>query len=162
MPGTDHLAFELEAISRRLREIGEGGLVRELSRGIGKAVEPVPQAIRAGLKPHLPDRYAEVLDADTKISRRTTTTPDGVQVTVYATNASDRKRKLERLDSGILWHPLFGRFPRRDPRNRWFEQGADKGVQPGWFTGPAEDNAPQVREEIGRALDEVTRKAVGG
>lgn len=161
MPGPERLAFELEAISARLREIGEGGLADSLSRAIGKAVDPVKEEIRAGADAHMPNRYAEVLLGDTKIGRRTSSYPDGTQVTVYATNASDRKRKLQRLDNGILWHPLFGRFPRRDPRNKWFEQGADKGVHPGWFSGPAEAAVPRVREEITRALDEVVRKAVG-
>jgi hypothetical protein len=157
VPDIDQLPSQLAAISARLKEIGEEGLVRELSRQIGQAVAPVPGKIRAGLKPHLPDRYAEVLDADTNIGRRTTTTPDGTQVIIYATNKSLRKRRLQRLDDGILWHPLFGRFPRRDPRNRWFEQE----VQPGWFTGPVEEAAPQVRDAIQQALDEVVRKAVG-
>ena len=157
MPGTDQLAFDLAAISARLRDIGEGGLTRELTRAIGKAVEPVEKNIRAGLKPKLPDPYARELDASITVGRRTTTTIDEAQVTVYATNKGIKNRKLSRLDSGILWHPLFGRFPRTDRRNRWFEQS----VTPGWFTQPAQDAAPQVREAIGQALDAVAEKAAG-
>jgi len=37
MPGTDRLAFDLAALSLRLKVAGEGGLVRELSRAIREA-----------------------------------------------------------------------------------------------------------------------------
>jgi hypothetical protein len=162
MPDLDDLAFQLAAISNRLRELGEGGLARELSRSIGDAVDTIPPKIRAGLDPKLPNRYARVLEEDVKFTRRTFTDGDGTRVSLYASNATARNRALGRLDEGILWHPLFGRFPRGSKRNRWFEQGAGKGVQPGWFTKPVEDAAPQVREVIRRALDDIVEKAVRG
>lgn len=153
MPGVDELAVQLAAISARLKEIGEGGLARELSRGIGNAVDPLEQEIRDGLRPHLPNRYADLINADLHVFRRTHTTPDEAQVTVYARTEGHAKRRLRRLDSGILWHPLFGQ------RGRWFEMG-EPHVRPGWFSGPAEDATPRAREEIRKALDEVVRKAV--
>jgi hypothetical protein len=157
MAGVDNLAFQLQAVSARLKELGETGLARELSRGIGKAVKPLPDRIRSGLTSYLPHRYAATMSPDTKIARSTVQTHDGTQVVIYATNDTTRKRKLQRLDGGVLWHPLFGRFPRRDPRNRWFEQE----VRPGWFTKPVQDAVPEVRQAITEALDEVVRKAVG-
>ena len=162
MPDLDDLAFQLAAISNRLKELGEGGLARELARHVGEAVDTIPPKIEAGLKPKLPDRYAELLGKETKITRRSFTDGDGMRVSLYASNAGAKARKLQRLDDGILWHPLFGRFPRGDPRNRWFEQGADKGVHPGWFTQPVEDAGPEVREVIRKALDDIVEKAVRG
>ena len=152
------MASELEAVAFRLRRAGEEDLARELTAGMRRGVEPVPDKIRAGLKPHLPDRYAALLDEDTSITVVVRNSGADATASVRATNASFRKRKLNRLDAGILWHPLFGRFPRGDPRNRWFEQG-EPSVQPGWFTGPAEDAAPEVRAELEQALRDVTAKA---
>jgi hypothetical protein len=154
MAGVDDLALQLQAVSARLKEIGEDGLARSLSTAIGKAVRPLPGEIRDGMRSYMPNAYAAVLAADTKISRRTTQTEDGTKVTVYATNASFRQRRLSRLDSGILWHPVFGN------RKEWREQGAPS-VTPGWFSDPAEKSAPDIRAAITEALDEVVRKAVG-
>jgi hypothetical protein len=164
MPGVDELAFTLSAVAGRLREIGEGGLVRELTQEISDAVAPVPDRIRAGLDAHLPNRYAEVLDAGLRISRSVSPAVAGeeTQVSVIASAGSRRsgQRKLAQLDNGILWHPLFGRFPYRDPRNRWF-QNEPPSVTPGWFSDPVEESVPEVREAVERALDNVVAKAVG-
>lgn len=157
--GVDELADHLAAISARLREIGDGALARRLSAGIGKAVEPVEQEVRNGLRSHLPDRYAEVLGADLKFYRRTFTSADEARVAVYCTTQSGRDRRIRRQDEdGILWHPLFGRFPRRDPRNRWFAMG-EPHVKPGWFSGPCENATPRVRREIENALNDITERA---
>ena len=152
------MASELEAVAFRLRRAGAEDLARELTAGMRRGVQPVPARIRAGLKPKLPDRYAEVLDADTDIKVAVRNSGADATASVIATNASLRKRKLNRLDHGILWHPLFGRFPRGDPRNRWFMQELPS-VEPGWFTAPAEDAAPEVRAALEQALRDVTAKA---
>lgn len=149
MAGLDDLAVQLGEVRARLQEAGETGLVRSLADAIGKAVEPVEQAIRDGLAPRLPDRYAAVIDADLLVTRRTFTDPDGARVTVYARTEGDPKRSLRRLDSGILWHPTFG----------WRVSGREQQVGPGWFSGPAEDTAPRAREEIEKAIDDVVQKA---
>ena len=150
MPDTDQLAFDLAALSLRLRETGEGALARELSGKITDAVRPLPDAVRAGLKPHLPDRYAGVLDEDLKLARRTVWDPDGTRVTVTATTPGIRRR-LKRLDDGILAHPLWGN------RKHWRNQQ----VGAGWFSGPAEDAIPGVRDAIAQAVREVTEEAAG-
>jgi hypothetical protein len=150
MPGTDELAFALSAVAARLREIGDGGLARELQKAIGDAVAPVGGEIRRGLRPHLPDRYADVLDADLKISRSSSLSGDEARVTVLASPGGTRKRKLAQSDAGILLHPLYG------DRKRWFAQP----VTPGWFSGPVEDAGPQVRQAVEAALDAIVEKAV--
>jgi hypothetical protein len=150
MLGVDELAFALSAVAARLREIGDGGLARELQKAIGDAVAPVGGEIRRGLRPHLPDRYAEVLDADLKISRSSSLSGDEARVTVLASPGGTKKRKLQPLDDGILLHPLYGN------RGRWFAQQ----VTPGWFSGPVEDAGPQVRQAVEAALDAIVEKAV--
>ena len=148
MPGLDDAASELESIARHLRRAGETELVRELTAAMRRAAGPVPDQIRAGLKPHLPDPYATALDTGVRlgVSVRTSDRDPGVSVTGQATG---KGRKLRRLDAGLLTHPLWGN------REHWYTQL----VGPGWFTGPARDATPQVRREIERALEDTAAAA---
>lgn len=149
------MASELEAAAVRLRNAGSDDLVRELTAAMRRAVQPVPGKIEAGLKPHLPDPYAETLGADLDIrtiARAGSVSTDAV-VSVYATTRSGKARKLKPLDAGGLHHPLFG----RRGKGEWFRQV----VEPGWFTGPAGDAAPQVLAELEKARDDISAKAEG-
>jgi len=162
MGDVDRLAEDLAAMAARFRETAGGKLTRELSRRIGKAVEALQPAVEARLIPDFPDRYAQTLGRSLKFRRYTTTTGDGMEVTVNMTAPTagnrSRGRRIQRLEQGILWHPLYGRFPRGDPRNRWYSQE----VTPGFFTGPAGRVRDEVRGQIREALRDVTRKAVSG
>jgi hypothetical protein len=151
MPGLTEAASELESIARHLRRAGDGDLVRELTAAMRRAVIPVQDQIRAGLRPRLPDRYAATLDAGIRlgVNVRTGERNPGVSVTAQATGG--KGRKLRRLDAGLLSHPVYGN------REVWRTQR----VEPGWFTGPAEDAAPDVRAELERALEDVAAKATG-
>ena len=145
MAGLVEAASELESIARHLRRAGETELARELTRAMRDAAGQVPDKIQAGLKPHLPDPYAAALDESLRlgVNVRTSGGNPGVSVTGTA------RRKLRRLDAGLLTHPLYG------DREHWFTQR----VTPGWFTGPAEAAAPQVRAELERALEDTAAKA---
>jgi hypothetical protein len=157
MAGVGDLAFDLNAIAVRLRELGETGLVRELQREIGDAVAPLPARIRAGLRPHLPDRYADVLDADLSVTRRTFLGGAGgeARVSVYASPRL-KKRKLSMSNAGFLWHPVYGN------RKEWsVNEAPGHGMAEGWFSRPVEDAVPQVRNAVERALDNVVAKATG-
>jgi hypothetical protein len=149
MAGLADAAAELEALAFRLRRAGDGELVREVTKAMRDAVDPVQDDIRAGLKPHLPNPYAAALDEDLRlgVNVRTTDRDPGVAVTGQART---KARKLRNLDEGIIHHPLFG------DREHWYAQG----VEPGWFTGPAEKGGPRVRSAIERALADVADKAV--
>lgn len=153
MAGLDDAASELESIARHLRAAGEGELVRELQKAIRDGVRSVQDDIRAGLRPRLPDPYADVLDADLsfRVSQRTSERDPGVTLRATTTGKEAARRRLRRLDRGVLAHPFFGN------RKKWYDQQ----VEPGWFTGPAEADAPRVRAEIEQALEDVSAKAVG-
>jgi hypothetical protein len=164
MAGLADAAAELEALAFRLRRAGDGELLREVTKAMRDAVEPVEDEIRAGLRPHLPDRYADELNADLRIGTnvRTAGSDPGVSVTAQAGSfggtghAAGRGRKLRDLDGGILHHPLFG------DREHWYKQeGAGDGVTPGWFTGPAEAAGPRVRASMERALEGVKNRVEG-
>jgi hypothetical protein len=155
MAGLADAAAELEALAFRLRRAGDGGLVREVTKAMRDAVVPVQDQIRAGLRPNLPNRYAAELDADLRlgVNVRTSERDPGVAITGKAIT---KARKLRNLDEGRLTHPGPG-----NDREHWYTQeGAAKGVEPGWFTSPARDAAPRVRTAIERALADVADKAV--
>jgi hypothetical protein len=154
MAGLADAASELEALAFRLRRAGDTELVAEVTKAMRDAVVPVQDEIRAGLAPHLPNRYAAVLDADVRLgtSVRTGGSDPGVSVTGQA---AGKARRLRDLDAGILHHPVFG------DRSVWRKQG-EPSVQPGWFTGPAEAAGPRVRDGIEKALEDVAARAAGG
>lgn len=143
-------ADELESIARHLRLAGDVELVREVTRAMRRAVEPVKEEIRAGLKPKLPDRYAAVLDGGVRLGVNVRTSDRDPGVTLTGT-PTGKARKLRYLDAGRLTHPVFG------DRETWRTQE----VEPGWFTGPAQDADPRVRRDIEQALDDISNLAAG-
>jgi hypothetical protein len=148
------MASELEAAAVRLRRAGQDDLARELTAAMRRAVQPVPGRIRDGLDAHLPNHYADDLNAgiDIKTIARSNGVTDAV-ATVYAQSRGG-VRKLRNLDRGLLTHPLFG------DREHWYTQEMPS-VRPGWFTGPCQDAAPRVRAELEKALADVAAKAAG-
>ena len=121
------------------------------------AVAPVPDLIRAELHAHLPDQYADELNASLDI--KTITRPGGGSVATAAVQVyaqTSRDRKLKRLDRGLIAHPVFGN------REVWrTQEGADKGMVPGWFTRTCQDAEPRVHAALERALKDVGDKAAG-
>jgi hypothetical protein len=153
MAGLNDAATELEALAFRLRRAGEEELLREITKAMRKAAAPVPDEIRAGLKPKLPDRYAAVLEEDVRLGVNVRTAGSDPGVSVTGTPAG-KARRLRSLDAGILHHPLWG------DREHWYRQG-EPSVRPGWFTGPAEAAGPRVRDGIEKALAGVADRAAG-
>lgn len=145
----DYLATELEHVARHLALAGDTGLRKELQDAVTRATRTVPEAIRGGLDAHLPNRYAGDLSADLRItvSKRYGQRDPGITVT--ATTRGAKRRKLRRLNRGILEHPLWGN------RDHWYAQA----VTPGWFTGPAEQAGERARAEIEMAMDRVAVEA---
>jgi len=154
MPGSVTGAADFAALSRRLKEAGETGLRRELYRAISRAAGPLADEISsaAHLRPYMPNRYAEVLAADLRVSvsRRTGNDP-GVSIRAKARAHS---RKLQQLDDGIIEHPLWG--------NRKFWRKQFGGMRSGFFTDPAEHAAPDMRDAILAAMRETARKITTG
>ena len=154
---TDQAALDLAELAQNLRDIGETGLRKELVTSIRHAADTIPPVVRAQLKPRLPDRYAEILNADLDMGNYVHTSAYDVGVWAWA-RPRVKQRRLPRLDAGVLWHPVFA--DRTAPRRTWTwrEQGLPS-VRPGFFSGPVEDAEPRVRDDIiaaiGRVRDEV-------
>ena len=144
------MASELEAAAFRLRRAGAEDLARELTAAMKRGVDPVPDKIRAGLIPHLPNPYAAALDEDLDIKVIARNSGADAVVSVYG-QTRGKRRRINRLEGGVLEHPLWGN------RRHWYPQA----VRPGWFSGPAEADAPRVRAELEQALRDVSDKATG-
>lgn len=147
------LANELGELARSLRQAGDTDLLGEVRDAIQHAAGPIPDAIRGELRPRMPDRYADVLNADLAIGIRTLTGRYTAGVSVIARGrGAVKRRRLHRLNQGTLAHPLFGN------REHWYYQE----IPPGFFDDPNEAAAPRVREEIDAALDRVKDKIWAG
>ena len=150
MSGGDDFA----ALSRRLKEAGETGLARALRKALKDAAAPITTEISdAGhLKPYMPDRYAAVLAADIKV---TTTQRGSIRSPGVRIEASGRarKRKVAKLNDGIITHPVFG------DREDWKIQL--RGMKSGFFDDPCEKSGPQVRDQILKAMHETAMKITG-
>jgi len=154
MAGLADAAAELEALAFRLRRAGDGELVREVTKAMRDAVVPVQAEIRADLRPLLPNRYADTLDADLRLGVNVRTNERNPGVALTGTSRT-KARKLRNLDEGRLTHPVFG------DREVWRTQ-EEPSVQPKFFTGPAEAAGPRVRAGIERALEDVANRAARG
>lgn len=155
MPGLVSGGEDFARLSRRLKDAGETGLSRALSRAIRKAADPITREIKdpAHLRPYMPNRYADTLAADIRVTtvQRGSIRQPGVRIQAAG---RAKKRKVQQLDEGVLHHPLYG------DRDRWFLQL--KAMKPGFFTDPCEKAGPQVRDKITAAMRETAAKIARG
>jgi hypothetical protein len=149
---------QLRDLSLRLRAMGnEGkGLQRELYRAINESVKPFSVEISSAdyLMPYMPNRYAEVLAGDLKV----TATKRGGQRARVAITAKGRqhKRQVQRINAGILKHPTFAK--RGTPRSSWHWVTQTGGMRSGFFSDAAHRAAPGIRAEVQKAVDAVGKK----
>lgn len=146
---------DLLALSARLKQMGTDGqgLRRELLKGINEAARPLTEEIRAfaHLAPYMPNRYAAVLAADIEVTAVKSISSEP-SVRIRARGRAHR-RKVIRLNDGIITHPVFG------DRQRWVDQ--TRGMRPGFFTDPADRAGPAVRDRVLAAMAETARKITG-
>ena len=150
-------AREFADLAKNLREVGEEGLRRELLQAVDDAAQPVADEIGnvTHLRADMPDRYADVLAKDLRISTHKTTggADPGVTILVRAPTIGRGGRKVRQRNAGVITHPLFGN------RERWFTQTA--GMRAGFVDDPVGRAAPHVRDKILEAVHRITEKATG-
>ena len=150
-------SLQFAELARNLTLVGFGELRRELDQAVNAAARPVADEIRnvPHLRDYMPNRYADVLAADLKVSVQKRTVGEGAGVNIFANASTFGRggRKVRQRDSGVITHPLFGN------RKVWKTQTG--GMRPGFFTDPAERSAPRVREQILEAMRRVADKATG-
>jgi hypothetical protein len=150
MSGADDYA----ALARRLKEAGETGLARALRKALKDAADPITSEISdpGHLKSYLPDRYAATLAADIRVTtlQRGSIRSPGVRIQAAG---RQKKRKVAKLNDGVITHPLFG------DRKEWFHQL--RGMRAGFFDDPCQKSGPQVRDKILAAMRDTAAKITG-
>lgn len=138
-------AEELEKVGRRLVEIGDNQLRKQLLKGIRTAAKPLVEDIRESARDQLPHRggLAELI-AKSKMGIRTRLSGN-VSVRLVATSPHD----LDQLNRGKLRHPVFG------DRENWATQDVPKG----WFDKPVEKREPAIRDAVLDAMHEIAEQA---
>lgn len=155
---------DLAAVRRALRELGDKGLGRQLSRGLSRAVQPLRREIRAAALDTMPSGYGPLLSKSLRFRQLTRTSRREGQVIerVYGDGQKER-RDVVRIDQGILRHPVFGRtrplkrhalWRATSKRNPWVAQP----VRPGFATGTAERMQSEIGDAMRAVLDEVADK----
>jgi hypothetical protein len=149
----DAVADELARLAAALREAGETEWRKQVTQGIKHAAEAALPDIRKGLRPHLPDRYADVLNADLRLTVSVKTGSADPGVFIVGTPRV-KQRKLNAINAGNLRHPVFA--DRTAPRREWrWKDQSLPSVRPGWFDDPIQAAKPEVRKEIEAALERV-------
>lgn len=139
-------SHDLERVARRLKRAAAGELRKELYRGINRAVKPMKQAAKDAADRELPQRGGlNKFVASSKFGTRTRGFGRSPGVSITAKKSG---HDLRSLDRGRLRHPLFGN------RRFWYQQP----VRAGWWTQTLNDEAPLVRRELIRVLDDVAAR----
>lgn len=137
------------------------GVDKEFKQGLTEAGKDIEDTVRKTTDDFMPKGYEQVFKARlrTRVSVRMVNDA-GVTVSAYGLGRSGR-RDVERLEQGILRHPVFGRWRERRGRfrnrhklrNPWVAQK----IKPGWFSVPVNTAAPaafaKVDAAVGRVLD---------
>lgn len=134
-------AEQLAQLAKRLREVGDKELQREMARAVNSAVKPIKQAAQQSALDTLPRRgglAAEVAKSKFRTTRRSGTSRAGVRVTAVSNLSTWH------LDQGIIRH-----------------KHKVQRTQQGWFTRPVEELAPEMRKELLASLDMIVAKLEG-
>ncbi len=133
-------ADQLADLAKALKAAGDKDLQRELYAGINRAVKPLRADIKESARTNLPRRgglAAVVAKSSLRTQRRTSATRSA-GVRIVATN----RFSLYRLNQGQIRH----------------RSGTIQRITPGWWTEPTEAVAEDVRREIVKALNGISRK----
>lgn len=137
-------AEQLDALARRLKAAGDGGLRRELLAGIRRAAAPLPSAARASALTTLPTAGGLAgRVAASRMAIRTRLTGANLGVRVEAKSLWG----LRAMDAGTVRHPVFG-------RGAWVTQP----IADGWFSAAMKERAGDVQMEVRDAMERVARQ----
>lgn len=134
----------LEALGKRIRQVGRKDLKKELAAGARKAAKPMIPKVRAAARRTLPSRGGLANRvATSKIGVRTKQTGKDASVRLVGTSGLD----LNSIDDGILRHPVF-------KTGQWVEQP----VKPGFWSDTLDAEKDNVQRELLKAMEIVARK----
>jgi hypothetical protein len=146
---TTHGAEKLVRLAKAISTAGDKELGRKLTKALQQADKPLKKSARQGALQILPYRggLAERV-AKSRFTSRITKSGSGAGLTITGTGQDN----LSRMDAGTVRHPVYGN------RDQWVTQR----IAPGWFTNPLTLDAPKVREELDKAIDELSAELEAG
>lgn len=141
---------QLVELSRRLKAAGESGkgLRRELFRSIQRATKPIRQEVQEAWSKEAPQRGGL---AARRVTVQAKTRGTGRMAGVRLVTRSRDGYNLSAIDKGFVRHPVFGN------RRAWGMTKIDSEI----LTRPQVDSAPQVRDEVVRAINRINQKVEG-
>ena len=139
---------DLYTVSRALKQIGDKGLGKQMSKALTDAsreLRPAIKASAAALMPHS-GGYAATLSKSLRFRQtvQTSRTTARVVFRVYAEGRKER-RDVPSLNRGRLRKPLYGN------RNHWYTQR----VRPGFVDRPVDRAAPDIARRMQAVVDYV-------
>lgn len=150
-------AAQFRALAQRLKDTGEKGLRRELTKAIKDAVQPLKDDILdpAHLEADMPDGYVPALLRDLKVTTFSRAGLEaGVSVRAEARTPRGNYRKVIQREDGVITHPLFGN------RRHWYPQM--RGMRAGFFSDPVREHGPRIRDAVLAAGHDVAQKITKG
>ena len=145
---------DLEALSRRLRELGGTPLQRQLRAALVKAAKPAATAVKQSalaipVKGPKHTGLRKQLAAATRVSVRTAGPTVGVRIAVSGAQMPEGKENLPALMEGWeRWrHPFFGDY------SRWYGQPAHP-----YFFRTLDRHLPRIARDVDRVVDDIVRE----
>lgn len=138
---------DLQRLARALKETGDKQLRKEFYAGLQRATKPIRADMQASIPPSLPSRGG--LASDVHRSTRLVTSTTGAGKRPGVRIRARGKRDIRSLNRGVFRHPVFG-------SRRWVTQ--TKGVAPGFLDESFQDGAPDVRDEVLRAIADIAQR----
>lgn len=140
-------SVELERVSRRLKEVGDTELRKQMLAGLRREGKPLIDAVKASVGDYLPTGGGAA-DAVRSSSFGVRTRTSGPRASVRIVGVGRRVNDLRRINAGTLRHPVFGN------REAWVSQR----IRPGFFDRPMESRKPLVQSRMQRVLEDIARR----
>ena len=141
-------ADQFYELSRRLKAAGQGQLRKDLNKAMRDSVKPLLPKVREAARQNFPQTGGlneRVARKPYRTQARTGQKTAGVRITAS---------KLDpRLDQGRVVHPVFGR-----PGSKVVQQVPGAA---GYFSETLTNEAPNIKGDVERVLEDFTRRIVG-
>lgn len=152
---------ELHRLAEQIRASGDKGLGRQMARALKQATEPIEREIRQEYKT-LPTGggYAEVFSKSLRFrtQQRTGARTASYVLKTYADGTKER-RDIERLESGQLRHPVYGRSrPSRRRGERHGNPWAVTRVRGNFHKRGTDGAADEAEKQLSKVLTEFANK----
>ena len=133
---------QLARLAKDLKAAGEKDLAKELNAGLRGAMEPSKTRMQASARTNLPSRGGFNRKVAAARFNIRVSTSRGIRL------VASHRYQLKLIDQGGVRHPLFG------DRGHWYLTR----FAPGVFTNPFEEMAPQLRDQLNSATQNMANK----